>query len=244
MTPIVAFYSGEGMDAQGRYLHDYLHFTHGEMESIHDWVQWAFPLPEPSGAQPQAPVLTTEDLEVFRTRSTFQQKAKALAGYYMEFLEGTTMWRRDFDHNHLRITRVLRFLVLIGSDRDALHFLLKVVKLHLYATESSLQYWMEALKENPAWLQSEARPYVAVWVCTEDGEGSVWGSGLTPEEAALEVFTEVRDQHGESFKDMVEGYSEQILVYHKPKWQETDSGDAVVVSHEGTQSIDVASLQE
>lgn len=26
------------------------------------------------------------------------------------------------------------------------------------------------------------------------------------------------------------GYSEQILVYYKPQWQETDSGDAVVVA--------------
>lgn len=154
MTPIVAFYKGEGTDAQGRHLSDYLHFTHEEMENIHDWVQWAFPLPEPSKAQPQSPVLTQEDLDVFRTQSTLQQKAKALADYYLDFLRETTDWRKDRDHNHLRITRVLRFLSLIGYPLKAMTFKVDVVVMYPEVSSETTHYWKEAMKKNPDWLQS------------------------------------------------------------------------------------------
>ena len=56
--PIVTFLEGEGPDDRGRSLFDVLAFDDAALERNHDFIQWLFPLPEPSSAVPDAPVLT------------------------------------------------------------------------------------------------------------------------------------------------------------------------------------------
>jgi hypothetical protein len=44
------------------------------LEAVHDYIQLLFPLPEPSGFNAAAPVLTRKSMQEFRRRPELQQK--------------------------------------------------------------------------------------------------------------------------------------------------------------------------
>jgi hypothetical protein len=48
-SPIIGFYSRTEPDHRGRYLHEIQHWPDEQLESIRDYIQWLFPLPERSG---------------------------------------------------------------------------------------------------------------------------------------------------------------------------------------------------
>lgn len=151
MRRIIAFYEGTGTDAAGRSFEDVLSLSDDQLETIHDWVQWVFPLPEWSRAQPQSPALTADDVVAFKSTFLRAQVLRATIRV-QEFFARTTRWRRSRDHNHLRITRILRFLTLIGEHGAAMN-LYEFVKEHVQGLPlNTLWYWTEALCESPAWL--------------------------------------------------------------------------------------------
>lgn len=117
--PIVAFLEGEGPDGRGRTVFEVLGFDDTALELNHDFIQWLFPLPEPSGAVPDAPVLTADDSQAIHD-SVMAQCALAAATDRMEaFYRATQAWLRPHDHNHLRITRIIRSLRLLRGDAEA-----------------------------------------------------------------------------------------------------------------------------
>ncbi len=116
---IVAFLEGEGPDAAGRSLFDVLAMSNAAMEQSHDFIQWLFPLREPSRAVPDAPVLTDDQVDAIRD-SAMAQIALAAATDRMEaFYRLTHDWLMPNDHNHLRITRIIRSLRLLVGDEPA-----------------------------------------------------------------------------------------------------------------------------
>ncbi|MBU1383362.1 MAG: hypothetical protein KKG14_06990 [Alphaproteobacteria bacterium] len=116
---IVAFLEGEGPDGAGRTLFDVLAMNNVALEQTHDFIQWLFPLPEPSRAVPDAPVLTDDQVEAIRV-SGMAQIALAAATDRMEaFYRMTHDWLMPNDHNHLRITRIIRSLRLLVGDAQA-----------------------------------------------------------------------------------------------------------------------------
>ena len=146
--PVTAFLEGEGVDARGRSIFDVLGMDNVALERTHDFIQWLFPLPEPSAAVPEAPVLTAEDVSAIRD-STLAQCALAAATDRMEaFYRGTRDWLRPHDHNHLRITRIIRSLRLLRGDgeadafRDAILFLVAAARAPVSAR--SRGYWTTA----------------------------------------------------------------------------------------------------
>ena len=54
---LLGFLEGYDADARGRKLHEIWEFSDNQIESTHDFIQWLFPLTEPSQSQPDAPVL-------------------------------------------------------------------------------------------------------------------------------------------------------------------------------------------
>ena len=139
---LVTFYRG-GRDHCGRTLSDIHAFDVYELEFNHDYIQWLFPLPEPSGANPEAPVLSARDIAAFNDEDSLQQALLQsfrvmLAFYGLDMrLDGSSIGierRADFDerrhqwltrgnHNFLRISRVLRSLSLLGLGPHAVAFL-------------------------------------------------------------------------------------------------------------------------
>ena len=155
MSKLLDFYRNQGTDDQGRSIVDVLGFDLRKMERDHVYIQWLYPLPEQSESQPQSPVMTEADLEEFRSDPGLRAIAREAYQKFASFLQQTWVWQHPLDHNHLRITRVLRFLVLVGLDAEARG-------LHGYVasrefdeiSERSLWYWAEALEEHPGWLEA------------------------------------------------------------------------------------------
>jgi len=75
-SPIIGFYSGTEPDHSGRYVHEIQQWADDQLEAVHDYVQWLFPLPEPSGFNLAAPVLNRESIQAFRARPDLQEKLR------------------------------------------------------------------------------------------------------------------------------------------------------------------------
>ena len=118
---IVAFLQGEGPDSRGRTLFDVLAFSNAALEQSHDFIQWLFPLPEPSAAVADAPVLSPEDITAIHNSGLAQCALAAATDRMDAFYRSTDHWLAPHDHNHLRITRIIRSLRLLrgGEHADA-----------------------------------------------------------------------------------------------------------------------------
>ena len=60
--PVLEFVEGTGIDGSGRSIDEVLAFDDAALERNHDFIQWLFPFPEPSRAQPSSTILTTEQI--------------------------------------------------------------------------------------------------------------------------------------------------------------------------------------
>ena len=122
MSPLVRFYAGDAPDARGRWLADIQGWDDARLEAVHDYIQWLFPLPEPSGFNPAAPLLTAEDSAAFHREPAL--RAALLASWqrmrrFYGLPVGAARWLTPGNHNMLRLTRILRCLHLLGLQGDA-----------------------------------------------------------------------------------------------------------------------------
>ena len=126
---IVGFLEGKTPDHKGRILAMLLQQTDHQAETTHDYIQWLFPLDEPSRSVMGAPVLNELDIEDIRHSELAQQNLVKSASWFLGFLERNDHWITRYDHNHLRITRVIKSLRLLASDDAADEFRSKMLKL-------------------------------------------------------------------------------------------------------------------
>ena len=123
MTPnITEFLEGTGTDHQGRFITDIWKFDDREIEHNHDFIQWLFPLTEPSMSVFGAPVLDKEDIDIILSNEVAQTNITKSADWYLSFLQRNGHWIKSYDHNHLRITRALKSLDLLISKQAAIDF--------------------------------------------------------------------------------------------------------------------------
>lgn len=168
-STLVAFYRGHGRDHRGRLLSDIHGFDFDQLEFHHDYIQWLFPLPEPSGANASAPLLTDEDIAAFQReaplRASLLRSFQLMLEFYGLELEPHAdnveirraagfdgrrqVWLTPGNHNFLRITRILRSLSLLGERRHAAAFLKRLES--IYAEEArtigttTVGYWRRAV---------------------------------------------------------------------------------------------------
>ena len=126
---IVSFLEGKTPDHRGRILAMLLQQTDHQAESTHDYIQWLFPLNEPSRSVNGVPVLTELKIDEIRQSSLAQANLGESARWFIGFLERNDHWITKYNHNHLRITRVIRSLRLLASDEAADEFKDKVLVL-------------------------------------------------------------------------------------------------------------------
>ncbi|HEX8470389.1 MAG TPA: hypothetical protein VF633_04700 [Brevundimonas sp.] len=119
---MVAFLTGVGRDGANRTLDDVLALDDAALERHHDFIQWMFPLSEPSRAVPGSPVLTEEDRLVISSSAIALANLAAGAARMSDFYDRTTDWLESHDHNHLRISRIIRSLRLLIGDTAADQF--------------------------------------------------------------------------------------------------------------------------
>jgi len=129
VTEIVGFLEGKTPDHRGRILAMLLQQTDHQAETTHDYIQWLFPLDEPSRSVNGAPVLTELDIDEIKGSSLAQANLARSARWFLGFLERNNHWITKYNHNHLRITRVIKSLRLLASDEAADEFRDKVLAL-------------------------------------------------------------------------------------------------------------------
>jgi formamidopyrimidine-DNA glycosylase len=165
---IVAFYEGAAPDDRGRRLGDVLEFHDDQLEEVHDFIQWLFPLPERSGANPSAPVLDAAAIDAFHARPELRAALRTsldrMLAFYGFGWNGDLIvktpafalrsgWLSAGNHNHLRLTRILRSLAVLGEPRAA-QALLRILE-QLYEEEratgrnrisgTTLTFWRNAI---------------------------------------------------------------------------------------------------
>jgi len=134
-SALLLFYRGLGPDHAGRHFDDIVAWDHHRLEMVHDYIQWLFPLPDPSRFNPDAPILTAADVMVFQTDPKLHAQVHraldlmldfwgfARAGHIIQrsrhFSQNATRWLQPLNHNYLRLTRALLFLRSVGFADEA-----------------------------------------------------------------------------------------------------------------------------
>ena len=126
---IKSFIEGLEPDPMGRTFDNILSYNDADIENVHNFIQWLFPLDEPSQAVAGSPVLSGTDIKEIRASNTAKINLLHASEWYLGFLERNRQWVTMYDHNHLRITRVIKSLRLLIGDWEADEFRAKVFTL-------------------------------------------------------------------------------------------------------------------
>ena len=168
---IIQFYLGKTTDNRGRTIEQIWQWNYEVLERTHDYIQWLFPLPEVSRFHPHAPILTAEDVSRFKnsfglkTRLTVSLEVildfYGLSCQYLDseqfkitpaltFSDRKKYWLHWGNHNHLRITRILKCLNTLGLEAYAQSLLGCLEQIYIMEegkiTKLTLSSWQEAVK--------------------------------------------------------------------------------------------------
>jgi Opioid growth factor receptor (OGFr) conserved region len=137
MSRLTEFYRAKEPDNRGRMISDLWAFSDDRMESVHDFIQWMFPLREPSQFNRHAPLVTVADIAEFRADPAMLEALRRSFERFLAFLglniqggkvvEGSDfalkadVWRFP-NHNWLRITRVLASTRMLGLEPESRAF--------------------------------------------------------------------------------------------------------------------------
>jgi hypothetical protein len=162
MSKLTEFYDESGVDCDGRKIADIWKEDDEYFEYCHNYVQWLFPIPEPSNFNPDAPLLTEDDIKIFKANPTIQLNLRASFHRYLAFfglvaMNGEVIATEAFEpilfkfanHNWFRITRVLKSLRLLGCEKEATAFYSYLKKIHEekgWVSDNSFSYWKEAME--------------------------------------------------------------------------------------------------
>jgi hypothetical protein len=149
-------------------LRDIWTWDHEKLEETHDYIQVLFPIPEPSAFNSRAPILSTDDVAAFRANAKIRENLlrsfqMMLNFYGLDYQENPPLVRKAShfpvrarnwlvlgDHNHLRITRILKCLCICGLDVPARAFLACLLELRVQQpgeiSDETLAYWRDAVR--------------------------------------------------------------------------------------------------
>ncbi|KAI4182374.1 MAG: hypothetical protein L6R41_006016 [Letrouitia leprolyta] len=182
-------------DPHNRTLSQILSWPDSALEYSHNYIQYLFPLPEPSPINPSAPIINESTFTAFRSRPELRDQLRSslvriLKFYGFELVTSTNSqvdtedkepnadqsgsryrvqqspsfpqasksWLTRFDHNHLRITRIIRCCRVLGLEEEAkafFHALIEVAEQKRgVISGKSLMFWRRAA-ERPLWMAPE-----------------------------------------------------------------------------------------
>jgi hypothetical protein len=163
MSQLLDFYRLQAPDLEGRMLSDIWSWSDNELEQCHDFIQWMFPLDEPSSVNADAPLVTQEDQASFRSdfvlRNAYQRSLKRFlqflglgiaadgsVGRAINFDSKEAVWKYT-NHNCLRITRLLKSLRLLGFESEAAAVWKCLKVMHEdggFVSQNTFEYWIDA----------------------------------------------------------------------------------------------------
>ena len=183
---IVNFLSNNEPNPDGYLYSQLLQLTDQQMEYSHDVIQWLFPTKTVSTHNLEAPILTDEDIEEIKGNDTalnmissgykrmlsfygldveVQNKNTSCASHQTkmkivptdDFFVNSLRWLKYNNHNHLRLTRIMECLRLIGRWQDAMYlgyFLLNLAEMFPnQISKETKNYWSQEFQRsaNESW---------------------------------------------------------------------------------------------
>lgn len=169
---LASFYTGNGKDIEGRTFEEILGWGDDQLESVHNYIQWLFPIFRPSTGSSNVLQLTQPILRELKSSNTAKEKLQKAFGRMMTFYglqynseekevsqisweKVKSKWTEDgFSHNHLRITRILTCLMHMGFSDQARAFLEQLSQIYrkkskeLNISKETLEdYWEKAVSD-------------------------------------------------------------------------------------------------
>ena len=157
---IISFLSNLTPDYKGRTIQNMIELSDEELEECHDQIQWMFPLHEKSDYAFTYPVLTKEimtevnrNLKVSYWMRMSLDRMKRFYGLTPCVEEDRVRdWGQPWNHNMLRITRIIRSLRLFNIDNLAQSFYeecREALETNVIGDFSlTYKYWEKALNED------------------------------------------------------------------------------------------------
>jgi hypothetical protein len=158
MSQLIGFYLGEQTNSDGRTLEEIWRMSKVELMHSDDVIQWLFPLDRQSAFNPDAPILTSNEIVFFRLSPQLRENTLTSFHRFLFVLgllleDGSVQEITDVglwagpNHNWLRITRTLESSSLLGHEEEAKALLRYCeAKATPAAVEMSLPYWKQAIR--------------------------------------------------------------------------------------------------
>jgi hypothetical protein len=152
------FLKGNVFDTHGRWFNDIIEWEDAQLEYVHDYIQWVFPLTTPSAFNVNAPTLDKETIEAVRESTTCILNITNMYARMFNFYQlgnydiMDKWWVTPENHNFLRITRNLKSLKLFGMEDDVEHLFASLTDTYTHGDNSSIIgpsyfYWKEAAED-------------------------------------------------------------------------------------------------
>ena len=140
-------------------IDDILRFTEKKVEKCHCFIQWIFPMMEPSQHNSSAPQISGGFKELFLENTKAQESFCKSCRKYLNFIgfecvlgeisilttENAKMFYDRQNHNRLRITRVLNSLNQIGKTECSKNIFSKLKRIYsenpCRIPKDSFEYW-------------------------------------------------------------------------------------------------------
>ena len=144
------FLKNNESDFKGRYLSDIWSYNDEEIEKHHDFIQLIFPLNKQSRSAFHGYYLDKKDqIETIKNDEDIKKNILKSSYWFLGFLVRTNHWKSGYNHNQLRITRIIECLKLLVSDEEAKKFHNDVMSLiddENKINKVTTKFWQDALK--------------------------------------------------------------------------------------------------
>lgn len=161
---LVEFYRGEIPNNEGVFIDEIMTYGYEQLEVDHAYIQWIFPLKERSMFNIEAPLLHDDEIILFKSdpelRGTVSEIICKMLDYFgMYFHRGAVNWQepdpenghkdpkwwlRFFNHNFLRMTRMLTSLRHLGFENISLAVYECLLSSREMYGKESYEYWTDA----------------------------------------------------------------------------------------------------
>jgi len=141
------FLLGIEPDFKGRTIQEIWDYSDIQIEGNHDFIQLIFPLNKKSQNVFHGYYLDNEDLiNELKDSHQIRENIMKSSSWFLSFLKRNEYWKSKYDHNQLRITRVIECLRLLVGDDEADNFYQSVVGLSLDSNinKTTLEFWKNA----------------------------------------------------------------------------------------------------
>jgi len=107
-------------DYKGRTLEDIWSFSDIQIEYTHDFIQLVFPLDKPSRNNFNGLYLDNNSIiKEIRASKMAKENLIKSSEWFLSFLCRNDPWKHRYNHNQLRITRMIESLRLLVSNKEA-----------------------------------------------------------------------------------------------------------------------------